>query len=108
MPGLRQHKRRLVQLVRRDFVSNVNDACPRRNAENHAFHCAYEVIGVSEIGGQSDQQGTLSPDSPVVEPWAHFSGQLACGVGYLWPVVLLIRRGPKLVDAPHLERRVLR
>jgi hypothetical protein len=29
-------------------VSNVNDTCPRRNAENHAFHCAHEVIGVSK------------------------------------------------------------
>ena len=62
MPRLRQHKRCLVQLVGRDFVSNVNDACPRRNAENHAFHCAHEVIGVSEVGGQSNEQGTFSPD----------------------------------------------
>src|SRR5215831_16542921 len=92
MPGLRQHKRRLVELVGRDFVSNVNNAYPRRNAENHTFHRAHEVIGVSEVGGQSDQQGTLSPDHSrivrVVEPWAYFSVQLACGVGYLWPMLL--------------------
>ena len=83
MPGLRQHKRRLVELVGRDFVSNVNNAYPWRNAENHTFHRAHEVIGVSEVGGQSDEQGTLSPDHSrivrVVEPGAHFSGQLARG-----------------------------
>ena len=56
-PRLRDHKRAFVHLEWRDLMRDVHDPGPGRNAENHALDGAGEMIGLAEVGCESDQAG---------------------------------------------------
>ena len=54
---VRQHERRIRDILWRKVVGNVHDLYFGIDAQDHALHRAHEIVPRSEIGGQRDDAG---------------------------------------------------
>ena len=55
LPTLGDDESGFAELVGRNVVGDVDDPGTRSDAQDHAFHRAHEVIGGTEISGESNQ-----------------------------------------------------